>query len=72
MEDQDRPQSRLPIRGLGCLGPMALTAPRLLLAQQNGAGRFAESSSSDAVEILLILVLFGLALFAVCRSSRRL
>lgn len=43
----------------------------LVLAQQDEGTVIVDSSRSYTLDVFIVIVLFGLALFSVCRSSRR-
>jgi hypothetical protein len=68
----DRPRVIWSVRGAACIA-MLSGCVRMAVGQESGGGgvRVETSSRSFTVEALVVVVFMGLALFSVCRSSRR-
>lgn len=61
-----------PLLGWAVLDFPGWTRGTRLFAQDGGAQQIVDSPRSYTIDVFIVLVLFGLALFAICRSSRRL
>jgi hypothetical protein len=59
-------------RWIGLAAAACLAAPRVLFAQEGATTVVVQDPGTNyIVETFLVLVLFGVALFAICKSSRR-